>query len=223
MSTSAWNARWSRRAPPGGCARAPPIRAGCWSPDSGAARFGARCLRHQPAEPACPRLCALRREAWLRLADVDAGAAQMNGRVVEIAYSREDLKEIFLKNIAVEAPERLCDRHAEDPIIRFVGAQNATLVHEFSGNREDLFSFVLRHTLLRPRIDGDRQPDRADPAGPAHRGPAEGGRPPRRGRECPVLPGGGQPLPAQSRPQPVPAGGPQRAARGGGRSHRGGL
>ena len=65
---------------------------------------------------------ALRREAWLRLADVDAGAAQMNGRVVEIAYTNDDLREIFLKNIALEPPGRLCDRTARDPIARFVGA-----------------------------------------------------------------------------------------------------
>jgi hypothetical protein len=94
---------------------------------------------------------ALRREAWLRLADVDAGAAQMNGRVVEIAYTNDDLREIFLKNIALEPPGRLCDRTARDPIARFVGAQNVNLTHELSGRREDFFDFVLRHTLLRPR------------------------------------------------------------------------
>ncbi|TDH60972.1 hypothetical protein E2C06_19160 [Dankookia rubra] len=94
---------------------------------------------------------ALRREAWLRLADVDAGAAQMNGRVVEIAYTSDDLREIFLRNIDLEPPGRLCDSHAKDPIARFVGMQNVNLTHEISGHREDFFDLVLRHTLLRPR------------------------------------------------------------------------
>jgi class 3 adenylate cyclase len=94
---------------------------------------------------------ALRREAWLRLGDFDAGAAQMNGRVVEIRYSREDLREIFLKNIAVESPDRLCDRAAGELLARFVGPQNVSIVHDLTGDREDFFDFVLRHTLLRPR------------------------------------------------------------------------
>ena len=58
---------------------------------------------------------ALRREAWLRLADVDAGAAQMNGRVVEIAYTNDDLREIFLKNIALEATGPALRPHRKGP------------------------------------------------------------------------------------------------------------
>ncbi|MDO9713356.1 hypothetical protein [Paracraurococcus lichenis] len=94
---------------------------------------------------------ALRREAWLRLPDFDAGAAQMNGRVVEISYAQDDLRGIFLKNIELESAGRLCDRHARDPVARFVGSQNVSMAHELSGRREDFFAFVLRHTLLRPR------------------------------------------------------------------------
>ena len=94
---------------------------------------------------------AIRREAWLRLADVDSGAAQMNGRMVEISYTQDDLLEIFIKNIGVEPANRLCDRHARDPIARFVGKQNTRLAHELTGANEDFFTFILRHTLLRPR------------------------------------------------------------------------
>jgi hypothetical protein len=111
---------------------------------------------------------SLRRDAWLRLGDFDPNAAQVNGRALEVSYTADDLKAIFLKNVENEPAENLVEPPAADPLARFVGTENLQAVHDYARRPEHILDFILRQTLLRPRdlmLVGERLSD----AGPARR------------------------------------------------------
>jgi class 3 adenylate cyclase len=94
---------------------------------------------------------AVRKEAYGRLARTTVMAQQYRGSAVDIGYSPQSLREIFVNNIrlmksdALAAPERLRD----DPIAAFLG--RASVTDTFVREDEDAFEFICRHTLLRPR------------------------------------------------------------------------
>jgi class 3 adenylate cyclase len=94
---------------------------------------------------------AVRKEAYLRLPDSTVMSQQYHGSAVDIVYAVESLHEIFVGNIRREPASRLVlpDRVKEDPIAAFFGLTHFT--HGYTGEREDVFSYVCRHTLLRPR------------------------------------------------------------------------
>jgi len=94
---------------------------------------------------------AVRKEAYLRLPESTVMSQQYLGSAVDIVYSIESLCEIFANNIRREPASRLVlpDRVKDEPMASFFGTTHVT--HGYTGEREDLFDYVCRHTLLRPR------------------------------------------------------------------------
>ena len=94
---------------------------------------------------------AVRKEAYARLAKTTVMAQQYRGSAVDIAYSRQSLREIFLNNVrllkgeAMVMPERL----RADPLQAFLG--RTTITDGNTREEEGAFEFICRHTLLRPR------------------------------------------------------------------------
>jgi class 3 adenylate cyclase len=94
---------------------------------------------------------AVRKEAYARLAKATVMAQQYRGSAVDIAYSRQSLREIFLNNVrllqtdTMVSPERL----RADPLDAFLG--QTTVTDAYTREKEGSFDFIYRHTLLRPR------------------------------------------------------------------------
>jgi class 3 adenylate cyclase len=94
---------------------------------------------------------AVRKEAYARLAKTTVMAQQYRGSAVDIAYSLQSLREIFLNNVrllksdAMVVPERL----RVDPLEAFLGRTAVTDAN--TREEEGGFDFICRHTLLRPR------------------------------------------------------------------------
>jgi class 3 adenylate cyclase len=94
---------------------------------------------------------AVRREAFAKLADFSPMVQQYRGSAIEIVYTEASLKQIFINNIAREKKRNLASRASldSDPIVAFLG--RGEVIHGFTGEREDAFDYIERHTLLRPR------------------------------------------------------------------------
>jgi LmbE family N-acetylglucosaminyl deacetylase len=94
---------------------------------------------------------AIRKEVFAKLDETTSMAQQYRGSTVDIVYSPASLREIFISNIRRETPRNLVDpgRLKNDPIIAFFGTDVVT--HDHTGEREDVFEYVCRHTLRRPR------------------------------------------------------------------------
>ncbi len=93
---------------------------------------------------------AVRKEAYARL-QTTVMSQQYRGSAVDIAYPVESLREIFVNNIRLEKPDRMVwpDRLRTDPLEAFLGRTKIT--HVYTGEEEDAFDYICRHTLLRPR------------------------------------------------------------------------
>ena len=93
---------------------------------------------------------AIRKEAYARL-QTTVMSQQYRGSAVDIVYPVESLREIFVNNIRLEKSDRMVrpDRLRADPIEAFLG--RTTIAHVYTGEEEDAFDYVCRHTLLRPR------------------------------------------------------------------------
>src|SRR5262245_7646155 len=94
---------------------------------------------------------AVRKEAYARLPQRTAMSQQYRGSAVDIVYSPESLREIFVNNIRHLKTDRmvLADRLRSDPLEAFLGRTRVT--HTYTREDEDVFDYVCRHTLLRPR------------------------------------------------------------------------
>jgi class 3 adenylate cyclase len=94
---------------------------------------------------------AVRKEAYARLAQSTAMAQQYRGSAVDIAYSVASLREIFVNNVRLLKGDKMAspDRLRHDPVEAFLG--RATVTDAYTGEREDGFAYICRHTLLRPR------------------------------------------------------------------------
>src|SRR5689334_3776123 len=94
---------------------------------------------------------AIRKEAFARFDATTSMTQQYRGSTVDIVYSPASLREIFLNNVRRETPRNLVDpgRVKSDPLGAFFGTDVVT--HEHTGEREDVFEYVCRHTLRRPR------------------------------------------------------------------------
>src|SRR5262249_48536572 len=94
---------------------------------------------------------AVRKEAYARLPQRTAMSQQYRGSAVDIAYSLESLREIFVNNIRLLKADRMVrpDRLRADPLEAFLGRAHVT--HTYTREDEDAFAYVCRHTLLRPR------------------------------------------------------------------------
>ncbi len=94
---------------------------------------------------------AIRKEAYARLPERTAMSQQYRGSAVDIAYSPESLREIFINNIRLLKADRMVhpERWRTDPLPAFLGRTHVT--HTYTREDEDAFDYVCRHTLLRPR------------------------------------------------------------------------
>ena len=94
---------------------------------------------------------AVRKEAYARLPQRTAMSQQYRGSAVDIVYSPESLREIFTNNIRLLKADRMVSpgRLRADPLEAFLGRTQVT--HTYTREEEDVFGYVCRHTLLRPR------------------------------------------------------------------------
>lgn len=94
---------------------------------------------------------AIRKEAYARLPQRTAMVQQYRGSAVDIVYSPDSLREIFVNNIRLVKAERmvLAGRERSHPLEAFLG--RTSVVDTYTREEEDVFGYVCRHTLLRPR------------------------------------------------------------------------
>jgi hypothetical protein len=94
---------------------------------------------------------AIRKEAFARFDETTSMAQQYRGSAVDIVYSPASLREIFINNVRREPPRNLVDpgRLKSDPLGAFFGTGAVT--HEHTRESEDVFEYVCRYTLRRPR------------------------------------------------------------------------
>ncbi len=94
---------------------------------------------------------AVRKEAYARLPQRTAMVQQYRGSAVDIVYSPQSLREIFVNNIRLVKPERLVQpgRVRANPLEAFLGRTSVT--DAVTREEEDAFEYLCRHTLLRPR------------------------------------------------------------------------
>jgi class 3 adenylate cyclase len=94
---------------------------------------------------------AVRKEAYARLPHRTAMSQQYRGSAVDIVYSRDSLREIFVNNVRLLKSDRMVrpERLRADPLEAFLGRSRVT--HTYTREDEDVFDYVCRHTLLRPR------------------------------------------------------------------------
>jgi len=94
---------------------------------------------------------AIRKEAYARLPARTAMVQQYRGSAVDIVYSPESLREIFVNNVRLLKPERMVhpERVRHHPLEAFLG--RASVTDTYTREEEDAFEYVCRHTLLRPR------------------------------------------------------------------------
>ena len=152
------------------------------------------------------RRCARRRIARLPRAH-RRWSQQYRGSAVDIVYSPESLREIFVNNIRLrEGPTAwCCPSRAAQPIRSRPSSAAPASTDTYTREEEDAFEYICRHTLLRPRdlmTIGERlsalRPDER-----AQRAPAEGGGQPGRDRDRARVPGRDRALPRRPRPRPV--------------------
>lgn len=94
---------------------------------------------------------AVRKEAFAKFSDMTSMVQQYRGSAIDIGYSVAGLREIFVNNIRREKDRNLVlpDRLKADPIEAFVG--RSSVLHPYTYEEEDVFEYIARHTLLRPR------------------------------------------------------------------------
>jgi len=93
---------------------------------------------------------AVRKEAYARL-QTTVMSQQYRGSAIDIVYPIESLREIFFNNIRLEKAAKMVrpERLRADPFEAFLG--RTKISHVYTGEEEDTFDYVCRHTLLRPR------------------------------------------------------------------------
>jgi class 3 adenylate cyclase len=94
---------------------------------------------------------SIRKEVFQRTFLGNPLGLQLAGSALDLQYARKDLVEIIRKNIEVERKRSLVDPQARDPWVRFFGQDATRIVHQSTGDEEDVVAFWIRHTLGRPR------------------------------------------------------------------------
>jgi len=94
---------------------------------------------------------SLRKEAILRGQEFSPTGLQVQGICVELRYTKDELREIFIKNIRLLRRGRLRNRRVSDPIAQLVGEENIWVENTYTHRTEEFFDFLFRHTLGRPR------------------------------------------------------------------------
>jgi class 3 adenylate cyclase len=94
---------------------------------------------------------SIRKEVFQRTFLGNPLGLQLAGSAIDLHYMRDDLVEIIRKNIDAERKRNLADPSAKDPWTRFFGAHATRIVHQSTGDEEDVGAFWIRHTFRRPR------------------------------------------------------------------------
>lgn len=94
----------------------------------------------------------IRKEAFQKMRKMSSLGSQIRGNALDIAYSAYQLKSIFLSNIRIMDEKDLIypDFTNRDPIFAFLGLDNNEIESK-GGKREDIFCYMHRHSLKRPR------------------------------------------------------------------------
>jgi class 3 adenylate cyclase len=94
---------------------------------------------------------AIRKEAYARLPQRTAMVQQYRGSAVDIVYSPDSLREIFVNNVRMVKTDRMVqpERVKAHPLEAFFGRSGVRDI--YTHEEEDAFEYVCRHTLLRPR------------------------------------------------------------------------
>ena len=93
----------------------------------------------------------VRKEAYARLVKTTVMSQQYRGSAVDIAYSPQSLREIFINNVRLLKSDVMAspERWRADPLESFLG--RATVTDAYTREEEPAFEYICRHTLLRPR------------------------------------------------------------------------
>jgi hypothetical protein len=94
---------------------------------------------------------SIRKEAYVRFKKEDEMSFQIIGNVLDLQYTKNQLNEMFIKNIQQTDPIGLSNSDSldKDAIYSFLGLYKIT--NHRTGNKEDIFPYIYRHTLKRPR------------------------------------------------------------------------
>ena len=94
---------------------------------------------------------AIRKEAFEKLGETNPMVQQLRGSTVDMSYSRQSLREIFETNIRRERPRHLVDKSVlrTEPFAALLGFTQVR--HTYTGEDEEIFNYIYRHTLGRPR------------------------------------------------------------------------
>lgn len=94
---------------------------------------------------------SIRKEALLRYKGRQVLFQQVRERTLDLRYSRLELERIFVNNVRREPKDRLAapERLAKDPVAAWFGF--GTIRHRQVGVTEDVFQYLVRHTMSRPR------------------------------------------------------------------------
>ncbi|MBS0445410.1 MAG: hypothetical protein JSR59_05600 [Proteobacteria bacterium] len=94
---------------------------------------------------------AIRKEAYASLPRRTAMAQQYRGSAIDIVYSPESLREIFVNNVRLVKADRMVSpaRAKTHPLEAFLGRTCVT--DTYTREEEDALEYLCRHTLLRPR------------------------------------------------------------------------
>lgn len=92
---------------------------------------------------------SIRKEAFLKF-DTEM-LLQYKGVSLDLSYSKDELKDIFIKNITKDDTNNLMKKELTrfDPIIAFIGVDK--IPHGIVEEKEETFDYIYRHTLQRPR------------------------------------------------------------------------
>ncbi len=93
----------------------------------------------------------VRKEAYARLVKTTVMSQQYRGSAVDIAYSPQSLREIFINNVRLLKSDVMAspERWRADPLESFLG--RTTVTDAYTREEEPAFEYICRHTLLRPR------------------------------------------------------------------------
>lgn len=86
--------------------------------------------------------------------NISSTALQMANYCTELAYKKNELKEIFVTNVNLTKEEELYDKNNSNPFIKLLGIDK--IEHKFVKQNdikyvEDTFDYIYRHTYGRPR------------------------------------------------------------------------
>ena len=94
---------------------------------------------------------SMRREAYHYAMGTEPGFANLRSFRRELRYDRADIAQIIVNNINAESKSRLVDKRQTEPMARFVGASNTSIIELGTGRLQPLMAYWLRHCSLSPR------------------------------------------------------------------------